>query len=209
MWIWVPIRKIGTFSGNGIVAQVRMTRTIWKASWLPGFNFQAIMPSCIPRLPPSRKIKVAVCEEISKKIKQAKTLKISKAPSVQMKIQAMEAPFHEPWSPWMGQQHGSWCPGEGQTSLIWRGSQKKFMYYYDLVDITSERASVGPKASTDTMNMRGSDDDNDNISSSSSSIPVTGKDEEEDGDVSSAAKLAKAKAKAKAKANANALAAYY
>jgi hypothetical protein len=38
---------------------------------------------------------VAVCEEISKKIKQAGTLKIRKAPSVQCKIQGIEASFRE------------------------------------------------------------------------------------------------------------------
>jgi hypothetical protein len=38
---------------------------------------------------------VAICEEISKKIKQANTLKVRKAPIVQMKLQAMEGSFHE------------------------------------------------------------------------------------------------------------------
>jgi hypothetical protein len=38
------------------------------------------------------------------------------------------------------------------------------MYYYDLVDVISERASARPKVSTDTMNMRGTDDDDDNSS---------------------------------------------
>jgi hypothetical protein len=64
------------------------------------------------------------------------------------------------------------------------------MYYYDLVDVMSERALAHPKVSTDTMNMRGTDDDADD--SSSSSISVTGKDEEEDEDVSAAEKLAEA-----------------
>jgi hypothetical protein len=66
--------------------------------------------------------------------------------------------------------------------------KKRFMYYYDLVDVMSERvSSAHPKASTDTMNMRGTNDDNDD-SSSYSSISVTGKDEEEDDGVSAADK---------------------
>ncbi len=47
------------------------------------------------RSPPSGKTKVAVCEEVSKKINQANTLKIRKAPSVQLKIQAMEGAFRD------------------------------------------------------------------------------------------------------------------
>jgi hypothetical protein len=47
------------------------------------------------RSPPSGKTKVAACEAVSKKINQADILKIRKAPSVQLKIQAMEGAFHD------------------------------------------------------------------------------------------------------------------
>jgi hypothetical protein len=44
---------------------------------------------------PSGKTKVAVCEEVSKTINLAGTLKIRKASSVQLKIQAMERAFRD------------------------------------------------------------------------------------------------------------------
>ena len=52
--------------------------------------------------------------------------------------------------------------------------KKRFIYYYDLVDVMSERASARPRASTDTMNMA----DGDTSSSSSSSSA----DEDDDDD---------------------------
>jgi hypothetical protein len=63
--------------------------------------------------------------------------------------------------------------------------RKQFTYYYDLVDVMSERASARPKASTNTMRMTGpnnndDDDDNDNDSCSSTSSPSLSKSDRDD-----------------------------
>jgi hypothetical protein len=133
---------------------------------------------------------VAVCEEISKKIKQAGTLKIRKAPSVQCKIQGIEASFREAHD-WVNNTGVGVLASDGPISFE-ETVKKKFIYYYDLVDVMCARASARPRASTDTMKMSGDDDDDDDDSSSSSPLSVKDKDEEEDDHVS-AEKRAEAK----------------
>jgi hypothetical protein len=144
------------------------------------------------RSPPSGKTKVAVCEDISRTIKQADTLKVRKAPTVFMKIQAFEGSFRDAHD-WVNNTGVGVLERDGQVTFE-EAVKKRFMYYYDLLDVMSERSSARPRASTDTMNMTGAndDDDDDDSSSSSPSISVTGKDEEEEDDVSVAEKTAEA-----------------
>jgi hypothetical protein len=104
---------------------------------------------------------MAVCEEISKKIKQASTLKIRKAPSIQMKIEAMEANFRDAHD-WVNNMGVGVLERDGQVTFE-EAVKKRFMYYYDLVDVMSERASESPKVSTDTMNMLGGGDDDNSL----------------------------------------------
>ncbi len=124
------------------------------------------------RSPPSGKTKVAVCEEISTKIHLAKTLKIRKAPSVQSKIQAMEGAFRDAHD-WVNNTGVGVLERDGQVTFE-DAVKKRFIYYYDLVDVMSERASARPRASTDTMNMA----DGDTSSSSSSSSADEDDDDE-------------------------------
>ncbi len=125
------------------------------------------------RSPPSGKTKVAVCEEISQKIHLAKTLKIRKAPSVQSKIQAMEGAFRDAHD-WVNNTGVGVLERDGQVTFE-EAVKKRFSYYYDLVDVMSERASARPRASTDTMNMADGD------TSSSSSSSSADEDDDDDG----------------------------
>jgi hypothetical protein len=79
---------------------------------------------------------VAVCEEISKKIKQANILKIRKAPSVQIKIQVMEGSFREAHD-WVNNTGVGVLERDGQVTFE-EAVKKRCMYYYDLVDVMSE-----------------------------------------------------------------------
>jgi hypothetical protein len=124
------------------------------------------------RSPPSGKTKAVVCEEVSRKINLARTLKIRKAPSVQMKIQAMEGAFRDAHD-WVNNTGVGVLERDGQVTFE-EAVTKRFVYYYDLVDVMSERASARPKASTDTMTMVPS-------SSSSSSSEDDDDDDDDDG----------------------------
>jgi hypothetical protein len=121
------------------------------------------------RSPPCGKTKMYVCEQVSKKIELANTLKARKANQVMMKIQAFEGAFREAHD-WVNNTGVGVLERDGQVTFE-EAVKKRFVYYYDLVDVMSERASSRPKASTDTMTMAPS-------SSSSSSED----DEDDDGD---------------------------
>jgi hypothetical protein len=126
------------------------------------------------RSPPSGKTKLAVCEEICRKILRAKTLKIRKAPSVQSKIQAFEGAFRDAHD-WVNNTGVGVLERDGQVTFE-EAVTKRFNYYYDLVDVMSERSSARPRASTDTMNMAEDGD----ASSSSSSSPSDDEDDDDD-----------------------------
>ena len=125
------------------------------------------------RSPTSGMTKVAVCEEISRKINRARTLKVRKAPSVQLKIQAMESAFRYAHD-WINNTGEGVRERDGPVTFE-EAVKKRFSYYYDLVDVMSDRASARPRASTDTMNMANSD------TSSSSSPSSDDGDDDDDG----------------------------
>jgi hypothetical protein len=133
------------------------------------------------RSPPSGKTKAAVCEEVSKKIYLAKTLKVRKALSVQLKIQSMEGAFRDAHD-WVNNTGVGVLASDGRVTFE-EAVTKRFTYYYDLVDVMSERSSARPKASTDTMKMTGlddDDDDDDDDSRSSNSSPSLSKSDRDD-----------------------------
>jgi hypothetical protein len=109
------------------------------------------------RSPPCGKTKIAVCQEVSTKIYLAKTLKSRKALSVQQKIQSMESAFRDAHD-WVNNTGVGVLASDGRVTFE-EAVKKRFTFYYDLVDVMSERASARPKASTDTMRMTGSDVD--------------------------------------------------
>jgi hypothetical protein len=130
---------------------------------------------------PCGKTKLHICEQVSKKINLANTLKIRKAPSIMMKIQGMEGAFCDAHD-WVNNTGVGVLERDGQVTFE-EAVKKRFAYYYDLVDVMSERASSRPRASTDTMPMCGpssstslsedDDDDDDDHHNNGSIIAAT------------------------------------
>jgi hypothetical protein len=73
-----------------------------------------------------------LCEEISKKIKQANTMKIRKAPSVQMKIPAMEGAFSEDHD-WVNKTEVGVLERDGQVTFKEAVNKRSMYIYGDLV----------------------------------------------------------------------------
>jgi hypothetical protein len=112
--------------------------------------------------------KVAVCEEIAKKIEEANTLKVRNAASVHLKMTAFEYQFRQAHD-WAAMTGVGVLASDGKISFD-EAVKKRFVYYFDVLDVMAERASARPKANTDKMTMGAGD------SSSSSS---SGSDREE------------------------------
>jgi hypothetical protein len=145
-------------------------------SWLrkPG-NYQKF------RAPPNGKTKAFVCKIISRKMLEAKTLKVRKGPAVHMKIQAMEGAFRVAHD-WVNNTGVGVLERDGQVTFE-EAVKKRFPYYYDLVDVMSERASARPKASTDQLTVSSSSSDSDSDEEEENMGSTGGDDDDDSGNV--------------------------
>jgi hypothetical protein len=140
------------------------------------------------RSPPSGMTKIAVCEEISRKIDRAGTLKVRKAPSVVLKIKAMEGAFRDAHD-WATNTGVGVLASDGRVTFE-EAVTKRFTFYFDLLEVMNERASARPLQSTDGMDMTRDEDDDDSddelydlydkSSPPSSPRPPSGGDDDED-----------------------------
>ncbi len=99
------------------------------------------------RSPPSGKTKLVVCEDVCKKINAANTFKTRNASSVLMKIKYMESCFRDAHD-WVNNTGVGVRERDGQATFE-DAVKKRFVYYYNSVDVMSERSSSRPTSTTD------------------------------------------------------------
>jgi hypothetical protein len=90
---------------------------------------------------------VVVCKEVCKKINAANTLKTCDASSVLIKIKYMEASFRDAHD-WVNKTGVGVRERDGQVTFK-DAMKKRFVYYYNLVDVMLERSSSRPTFTTD------------------------------------------------------------